>query len=271
MGNFLAKHLGRQILYTSIALLAFALATLIVPMFFSMGPYESHRHDVFHAPSAKFFFGTDELGRDIFIRVMYGSRISLSTVAVSLILALPFGTALGISAGFFGGFWDALLMRVMDIWLSFPAFVMAIALAILMGPGTITAMLAIGIVSVPQFARVCRAKTLSVKEEAFVEAARAMGASNLYILLKTILPNIQSIIFVQAALTAGYAVLMEAALSFLGLGTNPPNPSWGIMLKKASIYLSDAPWYGILPGVFLTLLILLLNKLSDDMNAYYKI
>jgi len=247
-------------------LIGFVLLTVVGGYLVPADPYETHRRDVFSPPSLRFPLGSDELGRDILARVFRGSQISLATAAVALSLALAVGAPIGLICGLSGGIVDVLLMRVMDIWLTFPAFLLAIALAILIGPGTVTAMLAVGFVSIPRFARVVRSRVIELRQEAFVEAAIAVGAPRWYWLFVSIMPNTRNVILVQCALTAGQAVLMEASLSYLGLGTSPPAPSWGLMLKNATTYLSHAPWYGIFPGLFLATLILLMNRLGNVLN-----
>jgi len=270
LGLLLGKRSGRQLLGGIMLLLLFLLLSLVLPIIGTMEPYTSHRRSALEGPSKAHPFGTDEIGRDMLARVLYGSRISLCTIVVTLVLSVPLGTLVGVSAGFLGGVWDMLIMRVIDIWLSFPGLIVAIVLVVAIGSGPMTAMIAIGIISIPKVVRITRSKTLSLRQMAFVEATRAAGASNTYIILRTLLPNIMGIVYVQMALIAGFAVLMEATLSFLGLGSTPPVPSWGSLLRKSITYLSRAPWYGISPGVFLTGLILITNMIADALNRIYR-
>jgi peptide/nickel transport system permease protein len=243
---------------------------ILPPAFLGLKPYQSNRRDLFSPPSGRFWLGTDEIGRDLLSRVVVGTKVSLATVGVALAVSVPIGTVVGLSAGYFGGRFDILVMRVVDMWLAFPTILVAIIVVILIGAGPVTPMVAIGFVNIPRFIRVVRSKTIAIREDNFVEAARAVGAPGWYLLLRTLLPNVQAVIFVQMALTAGHAVLMESSLSFLGLGTNPPIPSWGSMLRKSMMYLSHAPWYGLYPGVMITVLIITMNQLADGLKDLYR-
>jgi len=217
-------------------------------------------------PSRTFPFGTDELGRDILSRVLYGGRISLLVAFVSVLLAAGTGVVIGLTGGYFGRWWDAVIMRLMDTVLAFPAIILAMAVVSLLGPSSSNAMIAVAIVSIPVFARLTRGGVLAEREREYVEAARAIGASDLYTVFRTILPNTLTPVMVQVTVSMGYAVLLEAGLSFLGLGTQPPQPSWGAMLFQASSYLNQAPWYGVFPGLFLTALVLGLNLISEALQ-----
>lgn len=217
-------------------------------------------------PSATFPFGTDELGRDIFSRVIYGARTSLLVAFVSVLIASTTGVVIGLVGGYVGGGWDAAMMRLMDTVLAFPAILLAMAIVSLLGPSSFNAMLAVAVVSIPAYARLVRSSALAEKEREYVEAARAIGARDRYIIFRTILPNTLTPVMIQVTVSMAYAVLLEAGLSFLGLGTQPPTPSWGAMLFTASSYLYQAPWFGLYPGLFLTALVLGLNLISEGLQ-----
>jgi peptide/nickel transport system permease protein len=218
------------------------------------------------APSAAHWFGTDEIGRDVLSRVIYGTRASLLAGVVSVSIALALGVPIGLAAGYIGGWVDALISRMTDAMLACPFLILAIALAAFLGPSLTNAMIAIGITATPLFVRLTRAQVLQVKVEDYVEAARAVGNSHLRIALRHILPNIVPPLIVQTTLAIAAAVIAEAALSFLGLGQQPPAPSWGSMLNTAKNYIDNAPWMAIWPGVSIFLLVLSFNLLGDGLR-----
>ena len=213
-------------------------------------------------PSLAHLFGTDELGRDLFSRAIYGARVSLLTAAIAVVGATIIGVPLGLLGGYFGGWSDALLMRSVDILLSIPAILIAMGLIVILGPSTLNAAIAITVISVPAFARITRSNTLRLRHEDYVTSTRIAGATHGYVLFRTILPNTLAPILVQMTVTGATAILFEAGLSYLGLGTQPPTPSWGQMLSEGQTYLHQAPWYAIAPGVFLTLTVVALDVLS---------
>lgn len=240
---------------------------LAAPLVAPKDPLAQSRAEQFRSPSLANPFGTDEFGRDILSRVIYGARISLLTGAVAVLIGGCLGVPLGLLGGFFGGWVDAITMRVLDFVLAVPAILLAMIIIAVLGPGSFNAMLAVGVVSVPSFARLARASTLTLKEREFVLATRALGVGPGYLIFRTILLNALTPIVVQTAVTAAVAMLLEAALSFLGLGTQPPAPSWGSMLNTGRSFLHHAPWYGLFPGVAITASVLSLNALADALQA----
>jgi peptide/nickel transport system permease protein len=218
------------------------------------------------APGKEYFAGSDELGRDELSRLIYGARISLYVGILSVSIALALGATSGIAAGFYGGWLDNVLMRAMDVLFSLPAIVLAIAITSILGPSLTNAMIAIGIVYAPTFARIARGPTLAVVNLTYIEAARAVGVPNQRIMLRHVLPNVSPPLLVQTTISLSTAILTEAALSFLGLGTQPPVASWGLMLSAARQYMLIDPWIAILPGVAIALTVLGFNLLGDGMR-----
>jgi len=218
------------------------------------------------APSAEHWFGTDEIGRDVLSRVVWGTRASMLAGVVSVSISLLLGVPIGLAAGFLGGWIDAAISRVIDAFLACPFLILAIALAAFLGPSLTNAMIAIGISATPIFARLTRGAVIHVKVEDYIEAARALGASPLRQALRHVLPNIAAPLIVQATLAIAAAVIAEASLSFLGLGQQPPAPSWGSMLNTAKNYVDNAPWMAIWPGLSIFLLVLAFNLLGDGLR-----
>jgi peptide/nickel transport system permease protein len=218
------------------------------------------------APSAAHWFGADELGRDVLSRIIWGTRASILAGVVSVSISLALGVPIGMAAGYLGRWVDALISRVTDAMLACPFLILAIALAAFLGPSLTNAMIAIGISATPIFIRLTRAQVLAAKSEDYVEAARALGNPHLRIALRHILPNIVAPLIVQATLAIAAAVIAEASLSFLGLGQQPPAPSWGSMLNTARNYVDQAPWMAIWPGVSIFLLVLSFNLLGDGLR-----
>jgi peptide/nickel transport system permease protein len=229
-------------------------------------PLQVHVRDRLQLPSATYLLGTDELGRDLLSRVIYGARVSLSVGAVAVLIATMGGVVLGLFGGFFGGGTDAVIMRCMDAVLAFPAIILALAIIAALGPSPVNAMIAIGIVTIPSFARITRGSLLSLKQQEFVEASRASGANSWHLMFRVLLPNSLSPILVQCSVAFASAILTEAALSFLGLGVQPPTPSWGSMLDFGRKYLTQTPWYSVSPGAAIFVAVLSLNLLGDGLR-----
>ena len=218
------------------------------------------------APSAAHWFGTDEIGRDVLSRVIWGTRASLLAGVVSVSISLMLGVPIGLAAGFLGGTVDTVISRITDAFLACPFLILAIALAAFLGPSLSNAMIAIGVSATPIFVRLTRAQVINVKVEDYIEAARAVGNPPWRIALRHVLPNITAPLIVQATLAIAAAVIAEASLSFLGLGQQPPAPSWGSMLNTAKNYVDNAPWMAIWPGLSIFLLVLAFNLVGDGLR-----
>ena len=251
-----------------------ATVILLVVIFFAIfgptlapfGENEQNLRASLQAPSWTHLLGTDELGRDILSRAMYGSRVSVSVGLVVVAIAAAVALPIGLSAGYFGGWIDSLLMRLADTWISFPPLILVLAIVAIAGNGVGNVMLAIGLASWPVFARLLRALTLSLKEQEFVLAARALGASDLRIVVRHVLPNTVQPLIVQGTLLIGVAVLAEAALSFLGFGAQPPSATWGNMISEGFAVIRRSLWPTILPGVLIMLFVLAANFMGDRLR-----
>jgi peptide/nickel transport system permease protein len=249
-----------------VVIAAFILLAVFAPVVAPYDPIATSWTLVRKPPSWLHWFGTDDLGRDILTRVLYGARASLVAGAISVGIALGIGVPFGLLSGYRGGFIDALISRITDAMLACPFLILAIALAAFLGPSLGNAMIAIGITTTPIFVRLTRAQTLNVKVEDYVEAARAMGNPRWRIALFHILPNIMPALLVQATLSIAAAIIAEAALSFLGLGQQPPAPSWGSMLNAAQRFLTTAPWMALWPGLAIFLVVLSFNLVGDGLR-----
>jgi peptide/nickel transport system permease protein len=242
------------------------LAAVAAPLITGYDPLAQNLAAQAQAPSAAHWFGTDKLGRDLFARIVYGARISIRIGFIAVGLAISAGTLIGLVAGYAGGRVDALLMGAMDVMLAFPSIILAIAITTILGPSITNLMIAVGIVYVPQYARLARSSVLNLRDTEFVEAARAIGATAPAIVLGHILPNILAPLLVQATLGVATAELEAAGLSYLGLGARPPMPEWGAMLNDARDYWLSAPWALIFPGASITILVLGFNLLGDGLR-----
>ena len=246
--------------------MSFVLMALLAPWLSPYDPLATSWSAIRKAPSAQHWLGTDEIGRDVLARVIWGARASLLAGVVSVAISLSVGVPIGLLAGYLGRWPDMLISRITDAMLACPFLILAIALAAFLGPSLVNAMVAIGIAATPVFIRLTRAQTLAVKVEDYIMAARAVGNSNLRIALRHIFPNIAAPLIVQATLAIAAAVIAEASLSFLGLGQQPPAPSWGSMLNTAKNYVDNAPWMAVWPGVSIFLLVLSFNLLGDGLR-----
>jgi len=244
----------------------YLLAAASAPVLSPHDPLAMASRSLLAPPGGPFPLGTDQFGRDLLSRLLYGARVSLAVSFASVVLALAGGGAAGIASGYYGGPIDGLLMRVMDVIFAFPAVLLAIAIMAVAGTAVWTVIVAIGVVYTPQFARVSRAGVLATRGLEYVEAAAAMGAGARRILLRHILPNISAPLIVQTSLSLSLAILTESALSFLGLGTQPPTPSWGNMLAESRRFMALAPWTAVFPGATIATVVLGFNLLGDGLR-----
>lgn len=249
-----------------VLLVLLIVVALAAPLIAPYNPIAQNRGDELTPPGGKYVLGTDEFGRDILSRIIFGTRVSLLVGVVAVVVGAGVGIPTGLLAGFFGGWVDAAIMRTWDAVLAFPGILTGIAVVAVLGPSSVNAALALAIVNVPEFSRLTRACVLRERERDYVLAARCLGGRDGRLIVRHLLPNCLAPIFVQLSLAMGFAVLLEAALSFLGLGTQPPAASWGAMLNDSRTYLRQAPWYGVFPGVALAVLLIGLNYLSDALR-----
>lgn len=247
-------------------LLLLVLTAVLAPVLAPHDPFQQNLSRRLEPPSLDHPLGTDEMGRDVLSRIIFGARISLRVGLVSIFFALTGGSALGLLSGYRGGFVDTLIMRCMDILLAFPSILLAIVIVAVTGPGIDNVMLAVSIVLLPQFSRLVRARVLSVREMAYIEAQRALGAGDLRIILVGVLPNCAAPLIVQSTLSLGTAILDAAGLSFLGLGAQPPMPEWGAMLSGSRDLLFRAPWVMTFPGLAIFVVVLGLNLFGDGLR-----
>jgi peptide/nickel transport system permease protein len=249
-----------------VIIVVLVLVALLAPLIAPYDPAQQGWTAIRKPPSAQHWLGTDESGRDLLSRVIYGARASLLAGVVSISIALTFGVPVGLLAGYGGRWIDALIGRITDAMLAVPFLILAIALAAFLGPSLQNAMIAIGVTATPIFVRLTRGQVMAVKVEDYVEAARAVGNPPVRIALRHILPNILPALIVQATISIATAIIAEASLSFLGLGQQPPAPSWGSMLNTAQRFLTNAPWMAVWPGLAIFLAVLSFNILGDGLR-----
>ncbi|GGE07173.1 diguanylate cyclase [Marinithermofilum abyssi] len=260
----LLRH--RSAMIGGIIILFFIFIAVVAPLLLPFGYNQIDADSRLQAPSADHWFGTDDLGRDIFARVIYGARISLWVGFFAITGSIVAGSLLGLIAGFYGGWRDVIISRLFDILLAFPGILLAIAIVAMLGPGLENAMYAIAIINIPTFGRLMRSRVLAVKQEDFVMAALAIGMKNSRILLRHVLPNSWTPIMVQGTLGFATAVLEAAALGFIGLGAQPPEPEWGKMLSDSRSFIQSAPWTMIFPGLAIMFTVLGFNLLGDGLR-----
>lgn len=277
-GRIGMHHLRRSIVFVKrlcghksalvglIIILTVLLVAIIAPLISPHDPYSSALTRRLLPPDPVHRFGTDTLGRDILSRCIYGTRVSLQVGVISVSLSLTIGGMLGLLAGFWGGILDSIIMRVMDALLSFPAILLALMMVAALGPSLVNAMIAIGISSIPTFARLMRGQVLGILSVDYVVSARALGASNFWIMTRHILPNVISPLIVLATLRLATAIIIESSLSFLGLGVQPPTASWGSMVADGRKYILTEPWISLIPGLLIMVTVIGFNLLGDGMR-----
>jgi peptide/nickel transport system permease protein len=263
-----ARRFGknRLALLGAAVIILMVIAAVFAPWIAPYDPEKQYGRDALQSPSWRYLFGTDNVGRDTLSRVIFGARVSLFVGLTSMIIAAVIGIPLGLIAGYYGGVLETVTMRAMDTVLAFPAVLLAIFIVAVLGPSLNNAIIAVGIIYVPAFARVTRANVLSVREKEFVEASRCLGASDVRVMLRSVLPNCLSPLVVQFSLGVGYAMLVEAGLSFLGLGVQPPTPAWGQMVGLARNFITLTPWLITFPGIAVFLSVLAFNFIGDGLR-----
>jgi peptide/nickel transport system permease protein len=265
-GRFRWRWLRAPTVFMGIAVFVFwIIGTVAVPAFWPYGPLDQNINDSLQAPGAVHPWGADKLGRDVFSRVMYGTRISLPAGVIAVIASLIIGITVGALAGYIGGLWDELLMRLTDVFLAFPTIILAMAVAAALGPSVINAIITIAVVAWPHYARVMRGLVLSIRHNEYVEAAHAVGATHSYTLLRTILPNCVGPLIVLATIDLGNAILIFAGLSFLGLGPAPETPEWGRLVADGIDY-ADQWWVSGFPGLAIFSVVMALNFIGDGLR-----
>lgn len=266
--GFMSRLLKTRMTLAAIIVIALVvIAAVFAPIIAPFSPRQTDFNAALSGPSRTHYLGTDNLGRDTFSRVVFGARVSLQVGVIAVGISLLIGTTLGLTAGYLkNSIVDTIIMRVMDALLAFPTLVLALAITAALGPSLTNVMIAVGIVGIPNYARLVRGQVLSVSEREYIEAARTIGVPDVRIVWRHILPNVSAPLIVQASIGVAFAILAEASLSFLGLGVQPPNPSWGAMLSVGKDWLQYTPWLAIGPGVAIFILVLAFNFLGDGVR-----
>lgn len=259
----------QKIGFVSLLIILIVVAVAIfAPVIAPFDPVSQDRAAFLAAPNAQHVMGTDDLGRDVFSRLVHGSRISLLVGIATVVISIILGTLIGMISGYFGGIVDMVIQRIMDAIMSIPALILALFIAALLGPAIQNVIISLVIIEIPRFARIVRGEMMRIRESNYVEASRSVGASSFRIIMKHGLPNMMAPIIVMASLAFGQTIIAEASLSFLGIGTPPPNPSWGLMLSDASRYMESAVWLVLFPGLALSILVLAFNLFGDALRDF---
>jgi peptide/nickel transport system permease protein len=259
-------HRWRLVILGTVIISVILICAIFAPWIAPFSPYDLDYMAMLQGPGATHWLGTDEIGRDILSRIIYGARISMQVAFIAAGIGLVFGAVIGVTAAYFGGIVDLILMRFMELLFSFPAILLAVVLMASLGTSVLNAMIAIGIVFIPGFSRLARAATEVVLREQYVESARAIGMSHTRILLREIMPNIIAPLLVEAAVAFSYAILLESALSFLGLGAQPPEPTWGNMLNTGRGFMAQSAIMSIAPGMAIFLTVIGFNLVGDGLR-----
>jgi peptide/nickel transport system permease protein len=257
---------NKLVAFGSLMLFGFIFIAIVGPLIVPLSPYTTDFSLAHHAPSLSHWFGTDNLGRDVLSRVAMGTREALGSGIIIVAIALIIGVPLGLISGFYGGWLDEIMMRLVDTALAFPGLVLSMAIAWILGPSFIHAAISVAVIMAPQFIRIMRGQVLVLKDREFIQAARSQGVPSWRIMLFHILPNASTPLIVAGNLNMGYAIMIVASLSFLGLGTPPPFPSWGEMLQSGSQFLTSSPWISFAPGICLFLLVLSFTLLGEGIR-----
>jgi|TARA_B100000959_G_scaffold241717_1_gene263775 peptide/nickel transport system permease protein len=264
------KRLIRKFTRKRIIIYGTVLAVLVVLSFFApyFAPYDPIQISMEgrKSPNVDHIFGTDRLGRDILSRIIYGTKYSLSIGIISVSIGLVFGTTMGVLSAYYGGLVDTIIMRFIDALLAFPGILLALVVIAVLGPGLFNVMLAVGISTVPEYARLARGKVLSVMQLEYIEAVHSIGGSNIRVILKHILPNISAPITILATLQVGNAILVGSGLSFLGMGAQPPTPEWGLMTAEGRNFMSQAWWISTFPGIAILITVISINQFGDGLR-----
>ncbi|MDI6781867.1 MAG: ABC transporter permease [bacterium] len=257
---------NKMVLFGGSIVMIFVVVAICCPLLSPYDPYQVNLCERLQPPDKEHLCGTDNIGRDVLSRIIYGTRVSLAIGVIATLISMIFGLFFGVISGYFGGYIDKIVLCLIDIMLAFPGLLLAIGIAVAIGPGLLTLFMALSIVGWAGFARMVRGVVIAAKEQAYVEAARAIGVSDMGIIIRHILPNCLSMVIVLSTLKIGSFILGEAALSFLGLGAQPPTPTWGSMVSTGFVFLRSAPWISIIPGLTIAVVVIGFNLFGDGLR-----
>lgn len=267
--SFKKIYSNTRAIFCILFLFLVVLIGIFAPLLAPYNPAELFYEDILQSPSKEHLLGTDAIGRDVLSRLIYGVRVTLSVSALAVVITVVLGTFIGLVCAYIGGVVDNIIMRIMDILLALPSIILALAIVAILGPSLTNAMIAVGVASIPGFSRLIRGAALTIKSSGFVEASRSIGSSHSWILLRQFLPNVTGVLLVYTTLFIGVAILDTAALSFIGLGAQPPTPEWGTMLSEGKNYMYDAWWLATFPGIAITTVVFAVNFLGDELRDIF--